>query len=127
MNTIYILALVTIFFVAGINKIFNFSKTANGLHNKLIFNQLPYVISSLAITVVIFIEILSPVLIMYATQNDTFNLYAKYSALYLLLFTVIATLYYHNPLVDPSENISFMKNLSIIGGLGITMNHFSID
>lgn len=35
----------------------------------------------------------------------------------LLLFLVPATLVFHNPIADPEETISFLKNLAIIGGL----------
>lgn len=35
----------------------------------------------------------------------------------LLLFTAAATVFFHNPIVDPSQMTQFLKNLSIIGGL----------
>lgn len=42
---------------------------------------------------------------------------AKIGAVLLLLFLVPATLVFHNPIVDPSQTIQFMKNLAIVGGL----------
>lgn len=42
---------------------------------------------------------------------------ARIGAILLLLFLVPATLMFHNPIADPAEIISFMKNLAIIGGL----------
>lgn len=124
MELLYIFSLLLIFFVAGINKIMNFNNTVNGLHTKFIFNELPKIISILVIGIVILIEIMCPVIMMYSTQNKKYRYYAIYSSLTLILFTVIATLYYHNPIVDPSQSISFMKNISIIGGLGLAMGHF---
>jgi uncharacterized membrane protein YphA (DoxX/SURF4 family) len=34
-----------------------------------------------------------------------------------ILFLVLATVYFHNIIVKPSEKYNFLKNLSIIGGL----------
>lgn len=42
---------------------------------------------------------------------------ARIGSILLLLFLVPATLVFHNPLVDPSQMIQFMKNLAIVGGL----------
>ncbi len=42
---------------------------------------------------------------------------ARIGAVLLLLFLTPATLMFHNPIADPDEMISFMKNLAIIGGL----------
>ncbi|EDX82826.1 DoxX subfamily, putative [Synechococcus sp. PCC 7335] len=41
----------------------------------------------------------------------------------LLLFLVPATLVFHNPVADPAEMISFLKNLAIIGGLLMIAAH----
>ena len=41
----------------------------------------------------------------------------------LLLFLVPATLVFHNPVADPAETISFLKNLAIIGGLLMIAAH----
>ena len=35
----------------------------------------------------------------------------------LLAFLIPATLVFHNPIVDPTQMIQFLKNLAIIGGL----------
>ncbi|MGJ3245426.1 MAG: DoxX family protein [Elainellaceae cyanobacterium] len=42
---------------------------------------------------------------------------ARIGAALLLLFLMPATLVFHNPIVDPTETIQFMKNLAIMGGL----------
>lgn len=42
---------------------------------------------------------------------------ARYGALLLVGFLIPATLIFHNVFTDPSQEISFMKNLGLIGGL----------
>jgi putative oxidoreductase len=42
---------------------------------------------------------------------------ARIGSVLLLLFLAPATLVFHNPIVDPTQMIQFMKNLAIIGGL----------
>lgn len=42
---------------------------------------------------------------------------AKIGAILLIIFLLPATLVFHNPLVDPTQSIDFMKNLAILGGL----------
>ena len=42
---------------------------------------------------------------------------ARIGAVLLMLFLIPATLVFHNPIIDPTQMIQFMKNLSIIGGL----------
>lgn len=43
----------------------------------------------------------------------------------LLVFLVPATLVFHNPMVDPTQTIQFLKNLSIIGGLLMVVTYGS--
>lgn len=42
---------------------------------------------------------------------------ARVGAVLLLIFLIPATLVFHNPILDSSQSIQFMKNLAIIGGL----------
>ncbi len=39
----------------------------------------------------------------------------------LILFLIPATLVFHNPLADPGEMNSFLKNIGLIGGLLMTI------
>ena len=41
----------------------------------------------------------------------------KLGSLLLILFLIPATLVFHNPLADPSQINSFLKNIGLIGGL----------
>ncbi len=42
---------------------------------------------------------------------------ARYGALALVGFLIPATLIFHNVFIDPAQEIAFMKNLGLIGGL----------
>ncbi|NES77019.1 MULTISPECIES: DoxX family protein [unclassified Okeania] len=42
---------------------------------------------------------------------------ARYGALLLIGFLIPSTLIFHNLFADPSQEIAFMKNLGLIGGL----------
>jgi putative oxidoreductase len=46
---------------------------------------------------------------------------AKIGAILLLIFIIPATVVFHNPIADPSQLISFWKNLAIMGGLLMTI------
>ncbi|MEO0801977.1 MAG: DoxX family protein [Cyanobacteria bacterium J06642_2] len=42
---------------------------------------------------------------------------ARVGAILLLIFLIPATIVFHNPILDSTQTIQFMKNLAIIGGL----------
>lgn len=46
-----------------------------------------------------------------------FGYKVKIGAILLILFLIPATLVFHNPIIDPSEVNSFLKNIGLIGGL----------
>lgn len=109
------LFVVLIFFTAGINKIFNFSPTVNGLKNKINIKLMPDLFFKLVILLVIVLEVLAPIIAL-VTSSGNFNpLYNKLSILVLLVFTILATLLYHFP--SKTQMMPFLKNLAIIGGL----------
>lgn len=119
MNILFTILLVFIFFIAGINKIFSFDKNVITLSNKPVFSLFPKFLSILAIIIVIILEIMAPIAIVYGSYNKRYTKYSKIGIISLIIFTIIATLLYHNPLLDQKESINFMKNIAIIGGLGI--------
>ena len=43
--------------------------------------------------------------------------YIKWSAIGLIVFTILATIIYHNPVEDPDQFNNMMKNIAIVGGL----------
>jgi putative oxidoreductase len=51
------------------------------------------------------------------------GLFTRWAALGLIIFTIVATYYFHMNLGDRMQFILFMKNLFIIGGLFYVMAH----
>lgn len=49
--------------------------------------------------------------------------YARIGAIALIVFTAVATLIFHTNLTDQIQQIMFMKNLAIIGGLLLLLQH----
>lgn len=126
MNIVFVssFALLAMYILAGIQKIGAFRATVDGLLQKPLFNMLPTLFSMIAIMITIVIEIIAPLIILYALYVGSYSTYGYYSTLAIILFTVFATGLYHNPILDSNETIQFMKNTSIIGGLLLLMNTF---
>ena len=117
-----ILLISALFFSSAYNKITNFNSVADGLKNKIsssvLFNWMPN-ISKLALLFAIFLLLSGPIMILYGTLMDT-NLVTKIGALLLIVFLILATILYHPP-NDPAQLNNFLKNLSLMGGLGMLM------
>lgn len=125
LDLVYIICLVALFFLAGINKISGFSGTVKGLGSKPFFSLFPLFIHRLIILGVIALEILAPILMILAVLYPVYSVYGYYSCVGLIAFTIAANIVYHNFLVDPSQRMAFLKNLSIIGGLGCALRMYS--
>lgn len=114
------ICLLAIFVGSSINKFMNFPQTVNTLMKKLPFNKLPKIISQISVVVAIILLFGGSLAILYSIFMKQEN---KNKVCYnlilgaLILFTVLATLLFHNVAIDPSQKIHFMKNLAIIGGL----------
>lgn len=120
--TLFILA---IFVVAGINKVNGFDETVKGFRGILPKNlqKLPLLMFQIIIVVVILIEIVCPLLVVYMDYDSNTQLPSdiRNCCLYILIgFTALATILYHNPM-DKSQINNFLKNLAIIGGLGLLL------
>jgi putative oxidoreductase len=114
------LCLLAIFVGSSINKIMNFPQTVNTLLKKLPFNKMPKIISQIAIAIAIILLFGGSLYILYSIfmKQEKKNQVCYNVVLgALILFTVLATLLFHNVAIDPSQKIHFMKNLAIIGGL----------
>lgn len=130
MQTDYILLVITsilnfMFFVSGLDKLFHFEKVVTGLNNRL-GNMLPLMMYKFLILCGLVIELVCPVVVFYSSlqrnkENDKRGMYAS---LLLILFTVLATLFYHFPPTTSSKYYPFMSNLSLIGGLCLTTGVF---
>ena len=64
-------------------------------------------------------------LILYSLYTSMYQDYAYAATIGLATFTAMTILIFHFP-TNKSEIISFMKNLSIFGGLMLLSQHFNI-
>lgn len=106
-----IILLLSIFIMSSFNKIFSFQNTLNGIENK----GLPFPFFALlgAIT----FQLLGIIGILTNEFKLIKNKNLKYSKYLLVVFTLLATYFYHNIFTQENQTINFMKNISIIGGL----------
>ena len=102
------------FFLSGIDKMINFYKISNEFATKTPV-KIPIQIAYLAIIVAIIIELAAPILINVGLIKKNKKL-VLYSTLFLIVFTVFATLLYHFPPIG-YQYYPFMSNLTTIGGL----------
>ena len=117
MQLFYPSILITLmFFLSGIEKIYRFSKTTMDFSNKI---NIPLTLSKLVISGVILLEIIAPIIIVSYTFTGLFNLFPlfKTSLISLIVFTILATIMYHNPFKGGKNYYEFITHLSIIGGL----------
>lgn len=113
---IAILLLVNIFFSSSYNKITNFNSTLIGIEKKgLPFPQLA-LLGAISFQLIGLIGIL---LKEFKLVDNSFKYYKylQYSKYFLIVFTILATYFYHNIFTMENQNINFGKNMSIIGGL----------
>lgn len=121
MKIISVLMISTLFIFSGYDKIINFNGVVSSLNSKIIFNSLPLLLSQLAMIIAIVLELASPILMLYGIiKKDKRYVIAGLSG--LIIFTVLATIFYH-PL--PQDKTAFMKNMSIIGGLLLVILNYS--
>lgn len=98
-----------LFFQAVFSK--NLSSTPKGLQMKL-WKELPLVIYKIIIIGVILLEFLGPIVLVYSSIDDEYNIYGQYAIIALIIFTILATILYHK-----IGSISFYSHLAIVGGL----------
>lgn len=108
MKLLYKIFITSLFFVTGINTII--SGNINQYQNNIVNIGLPFAL--LLTILVLLIKILSPPMIIFG-NNITKNI----GILSLIIFTLLATIFFHNPYTNPDQLTNFLKNLSIIGGL----------
>ena len=108
------LMLTLIFFIAGVNKIFNFNGVLQDFHTKI--SYLPKFISKIIILFVILIEIICPIIIICFFFTLHFKNFAHFAIVLLMVFTILATLLYHIP-INFNQLVKFLYNISLLGGL----------
>lgn len=114
------LCLLALFIGSGINKIKNFKTTVDLLSKKSGFNMMSKIVSKIAITIAIILLLAGSLYILYTIfvkQEQKNKSCYNFIVIALVLFTILATILFHNFIVDPSQKIHFMKNLAIVGGL----------
>lgn len=98
------ICLCIIFINSGIGKIFGFSGTAEMMAK----TGLP--IANILLVFTIAFQLLGGLSLLLGYK-------IKLGSTLLILFLIPATLVFHNPVADPGELNSFLKNLGLIGGL----------
>jgi uncharacterized membrane protein YphA (DoxX/SURF4 family) len=113
---VYLFIFISIVFI-GIPSLAYFKKLLNQSEAlvSLIYNT--------AITGVIGLLTLGSLLILYSLYTSKYKEYAYVATIGLAVFTVMTILIFHFP-TNPSETISFTKNLSIFGGLMLLSQSF---
>lgn len=106
-----LLLLFILYIFSSTEKLLNFKKTKQKIEKK----KIPFpLLATLFAIISQYVGMFA--IIYYEIYQDNINikLFGKYL---LIFFTLLATYFYHNPLVDRTQDIQFMKNLSITGGL----------
>lgn len=103
------LLMAALFLPAGISKIGGFAGTAGYIGS--VGLPLPEVGAALAIA----IEVIAPILLI-------IGLYTRQAALVLAVFTLLASVFFHNYWAMPAEqqfmqSLMFFKNVGVVGGL----------
>ena len=98
------ICLCIIFINSGIGKILGFAGTAEMMAN----TGLP--IPEVLLIFTIAFQLLGGLSLLFGYK-------VKIGSILLILFLIPATLVFHNPLADPNELNSFLKNIGLIGGL----------
>jgi uncharacterized membrane protein YphA (DoxX/SURF4 family) len=115
--TVSFTLLVIMFLISGINKIYTFDGVVEGLKQKIQYD-LPIVFYNIVMVMVILLEIIAPIIIMNYALTGNNKQEAYYSAIGLVLFTILATIIYHFPSCSTyTKCIPFWANISLIGGL----------
>ena len=102
------ICLCIIFINSGIGKIFGFASTAEMMASQ----GLP--IPQVLLIFTIAFQLLGGLSLLFGYK-------VKIGSLLLILFLIPATLVFHNPIGNPDELNSFLKNIGLIGGLLMTM------
>jgi len=105
-----------LFFISGFEKIYLFAQSTGKFAKKM---GISLMLAQLIICCVIILELVAPTLIaafLYTGLRSLVPFY-KLSVIALALFTILATMIYHNPFKGKEKYYAFMSNLSTLGGL----------
>ena len=100
-DKIFILMLISVFFVNGITKILNFDQTIDWVKS---FNY-----PSEIVYVGILIELVAPLMIL-------INFYRKIAIYILILFCIMSAFMFHTDISNPIQLTQFLKNIGLAAG-----------
>ena len=118
--SIVVILILSLYIVSAFKKIINFSETAGSLKSQLDKNilfkhiQSKIDLSKIGLVIAIILLLVGSALMLYGIHD---NYYLKIGSIILIVFLIIATFLYHPP-TDPKQINNFLKNLSLMGGLG---------
>ena len=109
--------LITIlFFISGIQHLFNLKDTTLFLQSHVPFSYLPFWFNFIVEITATTIEILAPIFIMLGIFLNRFKHLAKVGAFLLAFFLICNIMFIHNPFYE-GEFQNFLKHLSFLGGV----------
>ena len=100
-DKIFIIMLVSVFFVNGITKTLNFDQTIDWVKS---FNY-----PSEIVYVGILIELVAPLMIL-------INFYRKIAIYILILFCIMSAFMFHSDIGNPTQLTQFLKNIGLAAG-----------
>ena len=100
-DKIFIIMLISVFFVNGITKILNFDQTIDWVKS---FNY-----PSEIVYVGILIELVAPLMIL-------INFYRKIAIYILILFCIMSAFMFHSDIGNPIQLTQFLKNIGLAAG-----------
>jgi len=120
MNNLFVgtLFLLILYIYSSHGKIIDVSGTATTLNNK---TNLPMNICVLGIIMVIILELFGSLFVLYSIYTKTNKEYTYYMVWAFIIFNIVVTLIYHNPL-EKKQFSNFLKNLSITGGFVLLLD-----
>ena len=103
-----------IFFLSGLHKLADTEKTVAAMeaHNIPLSGLLVYAAAALEIVGALMVAL---------------GFKARFGAMLLIVFLIPTTFIFHPPFADPMQQIQFLKNLSILGGLVLILRFGSGD
>jgi hypothetical protein len=109
--------LITLLFVfSAFEKIYLFSNSSSKFSKKI---GIPLPLAQFCISGAILLELIAPVIIYIYTFTGMVIMvpFFKLALILLILFTIVVTILYHNPLKNMEKYYACISNISTIGGL----------
>mgnify|MGYP005752392967 FL=1 len=100
-DKIFIIMLVSVFFVNGVTKTLNFDQTIDWVESFNFPSEIVYV--------GILIELVAPLMIL-------INFYRKIAIYILILFCIMSAFMFHSDIGNPTQLTQFLKNIGLAAG-----------